>query len=253
MTLMQFFPYPLLNQGGWGIAIIFAYIVYLIVAVCLPILAEQLLFIDAKRSKRPLFPIAGSFKEEKPFRSAVFKESFMVILFPITGFLLSDSVAGAMPAVEAGTILALYILFRSKDAFAVVKRILIVFLVFGVFVLFVYVMSFSALLILFGLMAINAIVIDEGRVKRKVTKVLDVIDTKIDYSLSADASMIIAAVIIVALAFRISFYTRFGRPVGEILKEPAIGNIPEIVFWVIPILCLVYYAYRKINKSKKPK
>ncbi len=248
MTLMQFFPYPLLNQGGWGIVIILAYIGYLIVAVCLPILAEQLLFIDAKRSKRPLFPIAGSFKEEKPFRSAVFKESFMVILFPITGFLLSDSVAGAMPAVEAGTILALYILFRSKDAFAVVKRILIVFLVFGVFVLFAYVMSFSALLILFGLMAINAIVIDEGRVKRKVTKVLDrprVIDTKIDYSLSADASMIIAAAIIVALAFRISFYTRFGRPVGEIL--------PEIVFWVIPILCLVYYAYRKINKSKKPK
>ena len=247
MTLMQFFPYPLLNQGGWGIVIILAYIGYLIVAVCLPILAEQLLFIDAKRSKRPLFPIAGSFKEEKPFRSAVFKESFMVILFPITGFLLSDSVAGAMPAVEAGTILALYILFRSKDAFAVVKRILIVFLVFGVFVLFAYVMSFSALLILFGLMAINAIVIDEGRVKRKVTKVLDrprVIDTKID-PLSADASMIIAAAIIVALAFRISFYTRFGRPVGEIL--------PEIVFWVIPILCLVYYAYRKINKSKKPK
>ena len=135
MTLMQYFPYPLLNQGGAGLIIVFFWIAFPIVATCLSVLVEQLVFIDAK--KRPQDVI---FKKEKPFRNDVFKESLMVILFPIVGSAGSDFIAGEMAA-AAGTnvmapsytrntvpeilfgslflLLALYILFRSKDTFAV--------------------------------------------------------------------------------------------------------------------------------------
>ena len=242
MTLMQFLPYPLLNQGGLGIIALLFLIAVIVVPICISISLEQLVFIFSK-GKKP--------KEEKPFRNAAFKESLVVILLAFAGAALGFQ--GSFGALMY--FLVLYIAFRSKNTVEIFKRLMIVApiacLVHYFMMLKFNLQPFALVLLL---MAINAAILGgRNRVKRvelnwwqkaleKQPKVVWKEEAQKSRPLSAGQSIVIAVTVVV-LAVLISLSSiptgagyGFGSLAGEALAEIALYGI---------LLFLVCFAYRK--------